>query len=117
MNGLEIKVSEQKKATIVSLAGSADMREAEVLDTQLEKEFSLGRYNLVMDLSKLEFMSSMGLGSLIRAHIRCRAKKGRLSLVNPQPAVLKVIQTTRLNELFNIYGTLEEALEVSKEEG
>ena len=111
MSKLEIQISEGERATIMSLSGSADMGEAEQLDARLEKTFSQGKYNLVIDLSLLEFTSSMGLGSLIRAHTRCREENGRMNLVNPQPSVMKVIQTTHLNELFNIYGTLEEAVE------
>jgi anti-sigma B factor antagonist len=111
MNRLEILVSEREDTIVLSLSGSADMGEAELLNQHLEKEFSQGRYKMVIDLSDLEFTSSMGLGSLIRAHTKCRQEKGRLSLVNPQPAVMKVIQTTHLNELFNIYQTLDEAMQ------
>lgn len=110
MSKLAISRTEQENTTIFQLSGSADLTEAGILDTHLQEAFAQGRYRLVMDLSDLEFTSSLGLSSLIRAHTRCRNNEGQLLLVNPQPKVLRVFKTTRLTELFSIYPSVEEAI-------
>lgn len=104
-------MTEGEPATIIRLSGSADMQETDVLTQYLDKIFSQKRYHLVIDLSGLQFTSSMGLGNLIRAHTRCRDHQGRLALVNPQPAVGRILQITRLDRLFDIYNTVEEAMQ------
>ena len=112
MSGLEIRTSESKRTTVIELSGSVDMREAKALNSHLEKIFSQEKYHLVMDLSGLKFTGSMGLGTFIQTHTKCREHEGRLALVNPQPAVMKVFRTTRLDKLFNIYSTVEDAIEL-----
>lgn len=108
---LQIDTADQGHATIVLLAGSADMAQAENLNRCLDETFARGRYRLAIDLQRLNFTASSGLGSLIRAHKNCREHEGRLNLVAPQPAVLDVFQKTRLDRLFNIYKTLPEAVD------
>jgi anti-sigma B factor antagonist len=111
MSKLDITITESEEAIVIKLSGAADMEEAALLNRHLDQVFSQERYRLVMDLSGLDFTSSMGLSILIKAHTRCRDNKGGLSIVNPKPGVLKIFQTTRLDQLFNIYSSLEEALQ------
>ena len=109
MSNLDISITQDDQATIIRLSGSADMQEANLLNQHLEKVFEQNCYTLVIDLSELKFTSSMGLGSLIMAHSTCKEHKGRLVILNPQPAVMKIFKTTRLDQLFNIFKSLEEA--------
>ncbi|MBN1845116.1 MAG: STAS domain-containing protein [Sedimentisphaerales bacterium] len=115
MNRLAITTSQTPNATIMELAGSADIGEAGLLDRRLQDTFSQGHYRVIIDLSRLDFTSSLGLGSLIRAHNRCRQQNGRLILVNPQPKVMRVFLTTRLNDLFRIVDRLDDALQACQE--
>ena len=111
MSNLDISITKDDQVTIIRLCGSADMQEANMLNQHLEKVFEEKCYTLVIDLSELKFTSSMGLGSLIMAHTTCRENMGRLAVVNPQPAVLKIFQTTRLDQLFTIFKSIKEAKE------
>ena len=115
MSNLDISITKDDQATIISLNGSADMQEANMLNEHLEKVFEEKCYTLVIDLSELKFTSSMGLGSLIMAHSACKENMGRLAIVNPQPAVMKIFITTRLDQLFNIFKSVEEAKEALRE--
>ena len=110
MNGLDISLLEREGVTVMILSGSVDMSDIEEFEIPLRQTFSAGLSNLILDLGALNFMASIGLGVLIRAHRECRNKSGRLILVNPQPAIMKVFETTRLDTLFIIYGTVEEAM-------
>lgn len=115
--GLEISVVERDDVVVVELKGSADISETTVLESRLAGIFAMERNRIVIDLSGLTFTSSVGLGSLIRTHIRCRDSGGGLALVNPQPAVMRVFKTTRLNDLFELYGSVNEAFEAIKVKG
>ena len=117
VGSLEIFVSERDDVVVVELKGSADISATTMLESRLAGILASGRNWIVMDLSDLEFTSSVGLGSLIRAHIRCRESGGCLGMANPQPAVMKVFKTTRLNELFELYDSVNEALEEIKVKG
>ena len=110
MANLEITIIERGQTTVLRLKGSADMEEAEHLSKELEKIVENGHLEIIVDLADLAFASSLGIGALIRSHNRCRQAGGRLTLVNPQQRVLRVLQTTRLDELFGICSSVEEAI-------
>lgn len=64
----------------------------------------------VLDFSNVVHMSSSALGMLITLHKRVREKKGLLRLSGIQAAIYEVFVITRLNEIFEISESVEEAL-------
>ena len=64
----------------------------------------------VLDFSNVVHMSSSALGMLITLHKRVREKKGQLRLSGIQAAIYEVFVITRLNEIFEISESVEEAL-------
>jgi anti-sigma B factor antagonist len=65
----------------------------------------------VLDFSGVAHMSSSALGMLITLHKRIREKGGELRLCGIQPAIMEVFVITRLNEIFSICPTKEQALQ------
>ena len=69
---------------------------------------------LVLDFSNVSHMSSSALGMLITVHKHVREKEGDLRLCNIQPSIYEVFVITRLNEIFEISKSREEAVESLK---
>ena len=67
-------------------------------------------YDFVLDLSAVTFLDSTGLGVLITGLKRCRSAEGDLVLVTAQPNVLKVLEITGLNDVFQVHDSVEDAL-------
>lgn len=65
---------------------------------------------VIIDCSGTQFIDSTGLGLLMRAQKRCRQSGKHLVLVSASPAVVKLLQMTRLNSLFTQADGREEAL-------
>lgn len=65
---------------------------------------------IVLDFSSVAHMSSSALGVLITAHKRIREKGGQLRLCNIESAIYEVFVITRLNEIFTICDSREEAM-------
>jgi anti-sigma B factor antagonist len=65
---------------------------------------------IVLEFSNVSHMSSSALGMLITLLKRVREKGGQLRLAAIQPAILEVFRITRLNEVFDIHETTEEAM-------
>ena len=65
---------------------------------------------LVIDFSQVGHMSSSALGMLITLHKRIREKDGQLRLCCIQPSIYEVFVITRLNEIFQICQSRQEAL-------
>ena len=113
---LEISAVEHEEATVIALSGSADMAEAEELNRVLAEAAEREKAMLVIDLSGLGFIGSMGLGSLIKAQSVCRRHGGKVVLVKPQPEVHRVLKTTQLDQLFEICSSVEEAIRTNEGE-
>ena len=64
-----------------------------------------------IDISDVRFINSSGIGVLITLLTKFRNKGGDLVLVNPSEQVNKLLIITKLNAIFNIVGSREEAIE------
>jgi anti-sigma B factor antagonist len=65
---------------------------------------------LLLDFGTVDHLSSAALGMLIDVNSKMRAKNGSLRLANIRPAIRDVFVITKLDKLFKIHGTREEAL-------
>lgn len=65
---------------------------------------------VVMNLEKVEFLDSSGLGAVVAAR-KLLGVDRRLDLASLQPAVEKVMILTRMNTVFTIHDDLQQALE------
>ena len=65
---------------------------------------------LLMDFADVDHLSSAALGMLITINNRVRAKGGQLRLVTIDPQIYEVFAITKLNKLFNICDTAEQAM-------
>ena len=61
-----------------------------------------GERNIEVDLSQATFIDSCGLGALIALHKSAATRKGKLSLLKPQPSILQILELTRLDTVFDI---------------
>jgi len=108
---LTLDVSRRGPASVVRLVGSVGMAEASMLSRQLEELVQQPGAVVVIDMEHLDFMCSSGLGALLNAHAKARQVQGRLSLANPSPMVMRLLETTRLTNLFTVFPTVDAALE------
>lgn len=89
-----------------SLIGENDgMRLADSFNEQMEE----GALNFVLDLKDLKHVNSSGLGVFITLLTRTRKKGGELFLVNPSDFIKNLMMITKLNSVFQIFNSLEDA--------
>jgi anti-anti-sigma factor len=97
----------------VTAAGEIDVRSLVGLDRALTAAFKSSS-RVVVDLSRVSFIDSSGLGALIGARNRARELGGSVSLVGPPPAVTRILTGTHLHEAFPIFQSLDQALAVAQ---
>ena len=69
---------------------------------------------LVLDLSRLRFVDSSGLGALLSCLRQLSAKSGDLKLCGMSKQVRGLFELVRMHRIFDIYGTKEEAVHAFK---
>ncbi len=65
---------------------------------------------LLLDFHNVEHLSSAALGMLITLNKQLGERQGRLVLANIHPQLYEVFKITRLNKLFNIQSSTEDAI-------
>jgi anti-sigma B factor antagonist len=106
---MTIATREQPEATIVDVNGDVDMGTSPALrKTLLESLKTTPR--LVVNLGGVRYIDSSGIASLVEVLKEARNKKRRLVLFGLSTGVREVLQLTRLNKIFEIRETEEQAL-------
>ena len=96
--------------TVVEVAGEIDVYTAPKLRETLVALVDAGQYDLVVDLEKVDFLDSTGLGVLVGGLKRVRTHDGSLSLVCTQERLLKIFRITGLTKVFEIHPDVASAL-------
>jgi anti-sigma B factor antagonist len=99
---------------VIDVQGEIDMYTAPRLRELLIDLVSAGSYQLVVDLDKVGFLDSTGLGVLVGGLKRVRAHDGSLDLVCTQQPILRIFRVTGLTEVFGIYETVDQAIAATK---
>lgn len=69
-----------------------------------------GNTDLVIDMSNVEFVDSSGLGAMVSG-LKKLGSTGSMAVVALTPAVSKMFEMTRLNRVFSIHDSCQQALE------
>lgn len=88
-----------------------DQAEANELMATVESEVQAGNNRILMDLSELRYMNSTGLRVMINALTKARNAGGEAVIANVSEAVKQLFLVTKLDTIFTIAATKEEALE------
>ncbi len=85
-----------------------DMKLLHLAEQQL---LDIGVKFAAIDISKIHYMNSTGLTILIRMLTMYRNVGGEVVLINPSLSVSKVLIITKLNAIFQVLKTKDEALQ------
>ena len=110
---LTITTREAAGRTVVSVVGEIDVYTAPRLREEITELVAAGSYDIVIDMSEVEFLDSTGLGVLVGGLKKVRAHEGSLQLVCNQDRLLKIFRITGLAKVFVIHDTAEAALAAS----
>ncbi|WP_010586970.1 STAS domain-containing protein [Schlesneria paludicola] len=109
-----IDIEEVNGVTIATFVDKKILDEANIqtIGSQL---FALidedGRKKIILDFTHVEYLSSAALGKLIIMDKKAKTASTKLRLCSIRPEIYEVFEITRLNKIFDIKGTQEEALE------
>jgi anti-anti-sigma factor len=107
---LELGTEQKQGWLVVGLGGRLDTATAPTFDENRTAWMADGHRRFVLDLSKLEYLSSAGLRSIISMAKRAGADGGAVSLAGAQGLVKDVIVLSGFDVLLSTYDTVEAAL-------
>ena len=105
---MNLSISEIENGVTVSLSGRMDLQGALAVDKQME-ELAKTRKNLIVDMSEVSFLASLGIRTLVSCCKAITAKGGSMVLVNPQATVQKVLVTSGVSTVIPVVPDLASA--------
>ncbi|MDQ5986219.1 MAG: anti sigma-factor antagonist [Syntrophus sp. SKADARSKE-3] len=90
--------------------GRLDVSRCAEVELELYDAIDGGIVKLILDLAKIECLSSSGLRIFIAALRRLKELSGRLAICNISPHVFKVFKAVDLDRVFEIYNTTDQAI-------
>jgi anti-anti-sigma factor len=109
---MQFTISDEAGTTAkIALAGKLDIAGAEVVALPLAT-LAGGKKGVVVDLSGVTFLASIGIRHLVLATKALSRKGGKLVLVNPSASVKEVLETSGVTDIMPIVATDSAAYEL-----
>ncbi|MDH3216061.1 MAG: STAS domain-containing protein [Candidatus Krumholzibacteria bacterium] len=103
-----IKAVKSDDAVILSPRGVIDSSTTPVLESHLNAEMANGRNRIVVDMSKVEFMNSSGIGVLLGTVSTLRERGGDLILMKVPEPIMELFDLIALADYFVVIDKIEE---------
>ena len=107
---MEINVEIRGKVKIVGLRGRLDANSSQVVEKQLQALMDQGEDRLVLDLSELTYISSLGLRVFIAVAKNIQKVNGKLALAGLNDHIYEIFKIARFTNIFSIYQSRDEAV-------
>ncbi|MFE6280820.1 STAS domain-containing protein [Streptomyces sp. NPDC057877] len=110
-NPLSVEVAlVRDDVALVKVAGHLDVDTATEFQAQLANQLHHGRRHFLLDLSEVPFMDSSGMNIILRVYQETRGLDGVVQVIDPVPAVRRVLELTGVSITVPISADVEEAL-------
>ena len=108
---MEITTKEFKHCSLVGVDGRVDSATAPQFGEKLDGLIAKGVFKIVIDMSKLEYMSSAGFRALLAAQRQCkRYNRGEILLASVPDRIREALELAGFTDLFTIYADPLEAV-------
>ncbi len=108
---MKIKRDEQDGVVILRLEGKLmGGPDADSIHTAIRESIDAGQKNVLVDLGKVSWVNSTGLGILIANYTTLKREGGMLRLLNVSKRIESILMVTKLNTIFESYNDEAEAL-------
>lgn len=113
---LEFSHTTQGSAEVITVSGRLMSKiDSEGLISTVNDLLADERSTIVMELSELEYMNSSGLNVLLGLFTATRNAGGDMLLCNVSKKVEELLVMTKLNSVFKIYKSMDEAVSAFSE--
>ncbi len=108
---MKVNIRKDGDVSIVDLSGKITIGEGDVvLRDKVTDLLELDERKILLNLEKVSYMDSAGIGELVACYKRAKEKDGTVKLLNPSGKVYDLLQLTKLEEVFETYKDESEAV-------
>ena len=108
---MKINVRNVGNVAVVDLSGKITIGEGDILlRDKIQELLESGKKNLLLNMEKVSYMDSAGIGELVACYKRAREKNGTVKLLKASGKVADLLQLTKLQEVFETFENEKDAL-------
>lgn len=107
---LEITERMREGVVILTLRGRLTVGESASVHEKVSQVLASGRANLIVDLSAVDYIDSMGLGSLVHGFTSVKKAGGALKLLRLSKRNVELLLLTKLHNVFEVFAEEEDAV-------
>jgi len=108
---MEINKTNYGDVAVISVSGNIKgCPEAEVIHESIKQSLAENMINLVIDLSDVHWVGSVGIGAIIGGLTTVRHSGGDLRLVGINIKIQNLLTITKLDGLFRIFASVDDAV-------
>jgi anti-sigma B factor antagonist len=108
---MKVNIRKEGDVSVVDLSGKITIGEGDVvLRDKVTDLLELDERKILLNLEKVSYMDSAGIGELVACYKRAKEKDGTVKLLNPSGKVYDLLQLTKLEEVFETYKDEAEAV-------
>lgn len=95
---------------VVEIEGEIDVYNSMELKRELNELIDKGNKNFILNLEKVSYMDSSGLGILVAILKKVKMTNGNLKIVKLKENIKKIFELTKLVKFFEIFEDTQDAL-------
>ena len=107
---MNITISKVSEINVVQIAGRLDTTNYGELEHHLSSLTENNQFNILLDLEKLEYISSSGLRILLMFLKKIKAAEGKFMLCALTPEIREIFEISGFINIFDIYEDQKAAL-------
>ncbi len=99
---MDIRLFQNKERMLVQLTGRVVLDECDRLKGAIVPRISPPVSQVILDLARVEFIDSAGLGALVGMKVSSNKNRARLSLAAPSKSVSEILLVSKLDSIFEV---------------
>lgn len=113
MEGIQVStqaVGAHSQISIIRVGGYIDTTTSSEVERELNNLLKMGKYQIIIDLGNVDYISSAGWGIFISEIKQIRENNGDLKLVRMIPDVYEIFELLEFHHILDVYDTIEAAI-------
>ena len=111
---IETNLRHQDDIPVLDVVGEIDIYTTPQFKEAVSEAIDQNKPAIVINMEKVTYMDSSGFGTLLSATKRLRPLDGALYLSGCNEGIQRMLQITRLNTIFGVYSSEQEALAAAR---
>ncbi len=106
---MDLEIKEENGVVIFELSGEVDLETSPTLRQALLEKVNTGK-SVIVGMENVHYIDSSGIASLVEAYQTGRRSRSGFALASISDSAMRVLQLARLDKVFTIHETIDEAV-------